>query len=797
MKKILIIFVFIFSAWVLQAQKYTLSGFIYDKSSGEPLLGANIYDAVTYEGTTSNNYGFYSLTLSPGSKTIIYSFVGYRQEKLNINLTKDTLVNIELSPSIELDEVEIKATAIRQKLESSQMSVNELPMKDIKKIPVFFGESDIIKTIQLLPGVQSGNDGTSGLYVRGGGPEENLILLDGVPVYNVNHLFGFFSVFNTDALNSVTLVKGGFPARYGGRLSSVLDIRMKEGNMKEYHGNISAGLISAKAMVEGPIIKDKSSFIFTIRRTYFDLLSMPVQEYYNNRDDSNEKTYGGYHFYDLNGKINYKISEKDRIYLSAYMGNDKAYGKTDYDDNTFYSSKDKFKLMWGNITSALRWNHLFNEKLFANTRLSYSRYGFDVGEEYESKDTNYYEHYKFDYNSGIDDLALSTDFDYVPVSSHYIRFGASYIYHTFRPGVNVYSYKEKNSGVTSTVDTTYGNSNINASEVDAYAEDDFSLGQLLKINAGLHFSAFAVKGKFYTSLQPRLSLRLKASSLLSFKASYASMQQYVHLLTNSSIGLPTDLWLPVTDTIKPMRSKQVALGGMYNFNNVLEVSLEGYYKWMNNLIEYKPGASYMVNNQSWQRMVTTGKGWSYGLELLIKKDIGKVTGWIGYTLSWSWRQFDYVSPEKYPYRYDRRNDISVVVTYKINDRIDLGATWVYGTGYPVTLPFDKYLELADYKMYLKYWGMLPYINNVEKRNNYRMADYHRLDLGVNFHKKKKHGERIWSFGIYNAYFRQNPFFLYIDYDYDHNYDATTPPKKVLKQVSLFRGIPYFSYSFKW
>ncbi len=797
MRRGLLILIFTLSVFVLHAQKHTISGFIYDQSSGEPLLGANIYDADTYQGTTSNSYGFYSLTLKSGLKNIVFSFVGYGQQKLTINLTKDTLINIELKPSVELEEVEIKATAIRQKLESSQMSVNELPMKDIKKIPVFFGESDIIKTIQLLPGVQSGSDGTSGLYVRGGGPEENLILLDGVPVYNVNHLFGFFSVFNTDALNSVTLVKGGFPARYGGRLSSVLDIRMKEGNMKEYHGNVSVGLISAKVMVEGPIKKDKSSFIFTARRTYLDLLSMPVQAYVNKRNGYDDQSYGGYHFYDLNGKINYKFSEKDRIYLSAYMGNDKAFGRNTYDNNKDYSSSDRFKLYWGNITSALRWNHLFNEKLFANTRFSYSRYGFNVGEEYETRDTSYYEHFKYDYGSGIDDLALSTDFDYVPVSSHYIRFGASYIYHTFRPGVNVYSYKEKDSGITSNVDTTYGNGNIYASEIDTYIEDDFSLGRLIKINAGLHFSAFAVKDKFYTSLQPRLSMRVRASRRLSFKASYASMQQYIHLLTNSSIGLPTDLWLPVTDTIKPMRSQQVALGGMYNFNDVVEVSLEGYYKWMRNLIEYKPGASYLVSNQSWQDLVTTGIGWSYGLELLIKKDMGKLTGWIGYTLAWSWRQFDYVSPEKYPYRYDRRHDLSIVLTYHLNDKIDFGATWVYGTGYPVTLPYDKYLALADYKTYLKYWGTLPYVDNVEKRNNYRMADYHRLDLGVNFHKKKKHGERTWSFGIYNAYFRQNPFFLYIDYDYDENYDATAPPKKVLKQVSLFRGIPYFSYSFKW
>ncbi len=446
----------------------------------------------------------------------------------------------------------------------------------------------------------------------------------------------------------------------------------------------------------------------------------------------------------------------------------------------------------------MRWNHLYNSKLFSNTRLSYSRYHFQVGESYESTSTNYYETFSYKYGSGIDDLAASTDFDFIPNTSHYIRFGASYIFHTFSPGVNVYSLKQSQQGDTTTVDTTYGNKNVYASEIDAYIEDDFSIGKRIKVNLGLHFSGFAVNNKFYTSLQPRTSIRFLVSQKLSLKASYSKMQQYVLLLSNSAVGLPTDLWMPVTDKIKPSVAQQVAIGGMYDINGNFEVSFEGYYKWMTNLIEYKPGASYLTSNQDWQDLVTSGKGWSYGAEILLKKNLGKLTGWIGYTLAWSWRLFEDVSPDKYPYRYDRRNDLSIVVTYKLNDKIDFGATWVYGTGYPVTLPYDKYLALEDYKNYVfdNEWGSLPYLDNVEKRNNYRMADYHRLDLGANFHKKKKHGERTWSVGIYNAYFRQNPFFLFIDYDYE-NAGPDTPPKKVLKQVSLFPGIPYFSYSFKW
>jgi hypothetical protein len=785
----------------LSAQKYTVSGFVSDASNGEKLLGTNVYNSKTYEGTVTNAYGFYSLTQPAGEVEIKYSFVGYQPVTVKMNLQKDTVINIELQPTIELEEVEIKSNSIAKRLESSQMSVTELSMNTVKKLPVFFGETDIIKTIQLLPGVQSGTEGTSGLYVRGGGPDENLILLDGVPVYNVNHLFGFFSVFNADALNTVTLVKGGFPARYGGRLSSVLDIRMKEGNLKEFHGEGSVGLIASKLTLEGPIVKDKSSFIVSARRTYIDILAYPFMVIYNKANNDGESFYGGYYFYDLNGKVNYKFSEKSRLYLSAYLGNDKAFAKSKY-QNTNYLDNEYFKLRWGNITTSLRWNYVFNKKLFANVRGSYTRYKFLIGSEYESKSPKYYEYLNFDYFSGIDDVAGAVDFDYVPVPNHYIRFGFSNIYHTFKPGINAYKYNENEQAQDNiSIDTTFGNSNIYANEMDAYLEDDFSLGSRLKLNLGIHASGFYVKNKFYHSFQPRASMRFITNENLSLKVSYAAMSQYIHLLSNTSIGMPTDLWVPVTDTIKPMKSQQVAGGAVYNLNNMFEISLEGYYKWMDNLITYKPGASYLQVDKSWQQMVTTGKGWSYGAELLVRKDAGKLTGWIGYTLSWSWRQFDEVSPVKYPYHYDRRHDISIVATYKVNDKFDFGATWVFGTGYPVTLPYDKYIALDNYKGYLgnttnNGFPNLPYIDNIKERNNYRTPSYHRLDLGFNFHKKTKWGERTWSVGIYNAYFRQNPFFLYIDYNYEH-YNGEGEPKKVLKQVSLFPGIPYVSYNFKF
>ncbi|RLD90474.1 MAG: TonB-dependent receptor [Bacteroidetes bacterium] len=785
----------------VQAQKHTITGFVSDVSNGEKLLSANVYNSKTYKGCVTNNYGFYSLTQPEGKISIKYSFVGYQPVTLTLNLLSDTTINIELTPTIELEEIEVKASGIQQQLESSQMSVTELPIQTIKKLPVFFGEVDIMKTIQLLPGVQSGNEGTSGIYVRGGGSDENLILLDGVPVYNANHLFGFFSVFNADALNSVTLVKGGFPARYGGRLSSVLDIRMKEGNTKKFQVQGTIGLIASKLTLEGPVVKDKSSFIISARRTYIDVLSYPIQLMANKMQGNSGRFYGGYYFYDLNGKINWKFSDKSRLYLSAYMGNDKAYANNKY-ESTDYKNSSKFKLRWGNITTALRWNYIFNKKLFVNFRTSYSRYNFLVGEKDDNSTPDLHEKLEFEYFSGIDDLAASADFDFIPATNHYIRFGVSNIYHTFNPGVNAFSYNNQEGGDNTLVDTTFGNNKINANEIDAYVEDDFSIGNYIKFNLGIHASGFYVKNTFYKSFQPRAALRVIASEKLSLKASYATMAQYVHLLTNTSIGLPTDLWVPVTDTIKPMRSQQVAIGSVYNLNDMFEISLEGYYKWLYDVISYKPGSSYLTANNDWQEMITVGNGWSYGVELLIRKDLGKLTGWIGYTLSWSWRKFEEVSPDKFPYHYDRRHDISIVATYKLSDKVDFGATWVFGTGAAITLPYDKYIALGDYTGFIGSGGshgMDPYINyvdNVQERNNYRTPNYHRLDLGVNFHKKKKWGERTWSVGLYNAYFRQNYFFIFVDYDYDH-YNGTGQPEKVLKQVSLFPGMPYISYSFKF
>jgi len=663
----------------------------------------------------------------------------------------------------------------------------EMPIAQVKALPVFMGEADVLKTLQLMPGVQSGSEGSSGLYVRGGGPDQNLILLDGVPVYNATHLFGFFSVFNADAISNVKLIKGGFPARYGGRLSSVIDIRMKEGNMKEFHGEGSIGNISSKFTFEGPIIKDKTSFVVSARRTYIDVLAAPIIKAANNSFGDGSNLRAGYYFYDANAKINHKFSDKDRVFVSFYGGRDKAYiedSRTSIRDDTTNVDKSNFTLLWGNVTSSVRWNHMFTNKLFANVTAVYSDYLFDTGQLFESnRDGELDTKYSYNYSSGIENYGGKIDFDYRPAPKHSIKFGGNYLYHTFKPGVTTYKITEDNTAI----DQNFGNQNIYADEFYGYVEDAWSISGILKVNLGLHYSGFAVKDRFYDSFQPRASMRLLLNDKMSVKAAYSEMSQYIHLLTNSTIGLPTDLWLPSTDSILPESSKQVALGFAYNIDDNWDMSVEGFYKTMDNLIEYKEGASFFQLSQDWESKIELGSGYSYGAELLLRKNFGKLTGWVGYTISWAWRDFDNINfGEPFPYKYDRRHDISIVAMYKLNENIDFGATWVYGTGNAVTLGVGRYSsglgESWDGTFYPS-----PDIEYYNGRNSYRMPAYHRLDVSANFHKEKKWGERTWSVGLYNAYSRQNPFYLYF----------TTETPRLLKQMSLFPIIPSVRYAFKF
>ncbi|MCX6224585.1 MAG: TonB-dependent receptor plug domain-containing protein, partial [Bacteroidia bacterium] len=672
---------------------------------------------------------------------------------------------------------------------STQMSMTELSAKSIKSLPMLLGEVDVLKALQLLPGVKGGSEGTSGIYVRGGGPDQNLILLDGVPVYNASHLFGFFSVFNPDAIQSVKLITGGFPARYGGRLSSVLDIRMRDGNNKKFSAEGSVGIISSKLTLEGPIIKDKTSFIVSGRRTYIDMLLWPLIKMQSGSSNSNLRA--GYYFYDLNAKINHKFSDKSRLFLSAYSGRDKAYiGDIEKgsDQGNSYRWETDGGLSWGNLTAAVRWNYVITPKLFSNTTITYSRYRFltSMMNKAEDNDTLTYL-FDYQYESGIIDWAGKIDFEYLPDPNHTIRFGYNQIFHTFRPGVNVFSASGSgNIGI----DTTFGNKDIYAHEGAFFVEDDWSILPSLKANIGYHFSGFRVQDSTYISLQPRISARFLLNEKFSMKAAFTTMSQYIHLLTNSTIGLPTDLWLPATKKIKPEKAVQYAFGVVYEPTEGIDISVEGYYKSMKNLIEYKEGASFYSYTDDWQDKIEIGEGRAYGVEILARKQAGKTSGWIGYTLSWSERKFKNISfGEWFPYRYDRRHDVSIVLNQKLSNRIDIGVTWVYGTGNAVTLPLEKYASIAGISFDRSYFIGIEAFDN---RNSYRVPAYHRLDIGINFKKNRKWGERVWSIGAYNVYNRKNPFYLQFDQKDTGNGTYQT----VLSQYSLFPFIPSISYSFK-
>lgn len=767
-----------------QNSRFTISGFLKDSLSGEVLIGASVYDQQTGKGTITNAYGFYSLTLPQDSVSLIFSFVGYQSQGIRLNLTQNRVLSIFLVSSTTLETVTITAEATKRIEESTQMSSINIPVEQIRALPAALGEVDVLRTLQLLPGIQKGSEGSTGLYVRGGSPDQNLYLLDGVPLYNVSHLGGMFSVFNADALSNVELLKGGFPARYSGRLSSVLDIRMRDGNAKKIHGQGSIGIISSKFALEGPLVKDKTTFMVSLRRTYLDLLTRPISLL-----ASDGAVSAGYSFHDVNAKVSHTFSSKDRLFLSFYLGDDlvSARYKENYGTSKYQT---KTRLIWGNQLAALRWNHVFTDKLFVNTTLNYTRYRFLVDISSKSDTEEAY----FGFNSGIRDWSGRVDFEYYPSPQHSIRFGGQATNHLFKPGITAIRYNENQ---TERTDTSFGSSNIPAFETSVYAEDDWEITKHLKLNAGINWSQFFVAGEHFQSLQPRVAARYLLPRQYAIKASYVQMQQFMHLLTNSDTGLPTDLWVPATPTAKPQFSTQVALGiAKSTAENQYEISVEGYYKRMTNLIEYKEGTTFLGDNQDWQTKIETGgKGESYGAEVLLQKKQGKLSGWVGYTLSWTNRQFKEINNGLvYPYRYDRRHDIGVALTYRPSERITLSASWMFGTGNAITLAtgrYESYRESGN-----SFWGSYSSIEDYNGRNGFRMRSFHKLDAGISFHKKKKWAERTWTFGLYNAYNRLNPFYYYVEERSTYT-NGTFVNERKLKQVSLFPIIPSFNYSFKF
>jgi hypothetical protein len=784
MKKYLCFFFSILISLVCVAQKkYTISGYARDVQNGETLIGATITVKGNSKGITSNQYGFYSITLLEGEYELICSYAGYQPKIADIKLNADIQLNFDLVTRAALQEVVVIAKKTDGNVKTAQMGKFVLPIEQIKAIPAFLGEVDLIKTIQLLPGVRNAGEGSAGIYVRGGGPDQNLIMLDDAIVYNTGHLFGFFSIFNSDAIKNVSLIKGGMPAQYGGRLSSVLDISMKEGNDKKFQVEGGIGLIASRISIQGPIKKNKASFIISARRTYVDALTKPFIK-------KTSQFYGsGYYFYDLNAKMNYKFSEKDRLYISGYFGRDV------FDFVNGKRSLD-VKIPWGNATGTIRYNHVFNKRLFGNTSIVFNNYNFS----FQAAQNNF----NIKLASGIRDISLKQDFDLYPFTGHKIKFGGLYTYHKFTPSVV--------SGTQDSVVFKPQNPQTKfAHEAALYLQDDWDLSDKIKINAGLRYSLFQQVGpyniyttdangnridstkfgsgkpvKTYGGLEPRLTMRYALNDETSVKASVTRNLQYIHLVSNSGSTLPTDLWVPSTYKVKPQISWLYAAGLFKNFsNNTFETSVELYYKSMQNQIEYQEG--YTPNTlEDTENFFTFGKGWSYGSEFFINKTKGRLTGWIGYTLSYTWRKFPGLNfGEKYPAKYDRRNDLSVVALYELNKRWKLSSTFVYGSGNATTLPQRFYLVN----------GILT--QEYSRINEYRLPSYHRLDFAAIYSPKKNenrswHSE--WVFSIYNVYSRKNPYFIYFDQS-GSAYDGTL--KVQGKQVSLFPVIPAVTWNFKF
>ncbi|VAW10719.1 TonB-dependent receptor [hydrothermal vent metagenome] len=770
-------------------ERYTISGYVTETGSGENLLGVSIYVPELKLGTITNDYGFFSLTLPEGKHEVYISYIGYATQIKEIELTKDNAWAVELTLSAEsLDEVVVTADEKIKESRVTQMSTVKINPSIVQDIPALLGEKDVLKTLQLLPGIQAGSEGSSGFFVRGGTPDQNLIILDDAVVYNSNHLFGFFSVFNGDAIKSVEAFKGGFPARFGGRLSSVIKIDMKDGNKEKLSGKINVGLISSSILLEGPINKGKTSFILSGRRTYADVLAQPFLKQENGK--------GGYYFADLNFKIHHIFSSKDKIYWSNYYGRDKFYSKFKDD-----STDEKTRLGWGNITSTLRWNHQYNSKLFSNTSLIYSNYQFKISNEYKDVFDGQNEEYAFSSSSGINDFTVKTDFDYFPNSKHSIRMGALATRHNFTPQRVLIK-----DDFADNIDTKQ---ELNSLEGALYVEDDWKLNDKLRISPGLRLSYFKYKDQQYVNPEARLALSYNFKPNLAFKASYTQMNQYIHLLSSSGIGLPTDLWVSSTDKVKPQNSQQFAIGVAKDFfDKDYSLTVEGYYKKMDEVIAYKEGASFLAfddlesgKTTNWEDNITAGQGWAYGGEILFRKQTGLLTGWVGYTLSWSERQFDELNlGKKFFDRYDRRHDISVVGIYKPQDRITLSATWVFSTGNNYTLPNLQRLRAPDG---FPIGGSDGFFGGqteefATQRNNFRGETSHRLDLGVQFHKKKKKGrERTWGFSLYNSYARQNPF-IYTSGDSFYDWqDPNATVEKELTRISVLILIPSFNYTFKF
>lgn len=779
--RILLLFIFANQLFAqnLNTEKFTISGSITDANNGEELIGASItVTQLPGVGAVTNAYGFYSLTLPKGEYEIVYHYIGFVDQIEKINLIANQTRNLKLATAQkELKQVEIVAGK-RENLTKAEMGVTKVDMKELEKIPVIFGERDIIKTLQLLPGVKTAGEGNTGIYVRGGGADQNLILLDEAPVYNASHLLGFFSTFNTDAIKDVTLYKGNMPAEYGGRLSSTIDIKMKEGNDKRYVISGGLGLISSRINIEGPIVKNKGSFIITGRRTYADLFLKALPK-------SNPARNSTLYFYDVNLKANYRVGSKDRLFLSGYLGRDK------FGINTTNGGiSSGFSIDYGNITGTLRWNHIFSEKLFSNTSLIFTNFDYKIGINTVAAN--------IDIKSVVTDYNVKQDFQYYLANKHALKFGLLSIMHTIQPG-NVTSNDTSKANRVS-LSKKYGWENA------LYLQHEWKPLRNLEINYGARLSTFSVTGpstnysydntgaaidsvkyklgqfgKTYVYIEPRFALSYNFLPNHAIKAAYSRNTQNVHQLSNSQIGNPTDVWILSSNNVKSGIADQVSLGYYLNFwKDRFEFSIEGYYKHLWNQIDYRNGAVLRANDQIESQLVY-GQGRAYGAEFYLRKKTGKVTGWISYTLSKTERKFDAIEEGRYyNAKQDRTHDLSVVLIYQIIPRLSVSATFVYYTGNAVTFPSGKYVvnnNIANY---------------YTERNGYRTPAYHRLDIGVNYDlKTRKNFEHSLAFSIYNLYAQKNAF----SFSFQPNPDD--PRTAEIVKTYLFRIVPSLTYNFKF
>ncbi len=780
MKNIFLILTFISLFIKGYTQTATVSGYIRDAVSGETLIGVTCYIPGLKTGGTSNQYGFYSLTLPYGSSSIDFSYVGYETLTVELELHKSQVLNISLKEDVQnLVEVIVSGTPKDVNVGGIEMSREKIPMQMVKKLPSFMGEVDVLRTMTLLPGIQNGGEGSSGLYVRGGGPDENLLILDEAPVYNASHLMGFFSVFNSDAIKDVEVYKGGIPAQFGGKASSVIDIRMKDGHINEFHGQGGIGNISSRLTLEGPLIKDKWSFIVSGRRTYADVLGriIGIEELKENR----------LYFYDLNLKTNIRFSDTDRLFISAYTGDD------------YFKLGESIYMNWGNLTTTARWNHIFGSNLFSNTTIIYSQYGYNLGVPGNSAD-------QFDWNSQIKDLNFKEDFTWYLNSDNKLNFGLNVIKHHFEPG----NIDTNENSFFSPLKLT----NYNAVNGAIYASNEQELGTLLTVKYGIRLSVFQQIGEGkvreyqnqapdageiisetayekwekigspYVHFEPRLSLKLTTGSSSSVKASYNRMVQNLHLISNTNSPTPLDIWLPSSKYIKPLISDQVAAGYFMNFaGNAFETSAEVYYKDIKNILDYKDGAQLFLN-ENLETELLTGSGYAYGMEFLIKKQEGKVTGWLGYTLAKSMRKVPGINDGRaYPSTYDRTHDVSFIMNYDLNQKLSLSANWVYSTGNPVTYPAAKYNVQGNTVFYYT------------DRNSNRIPDYHRLDFSLTYNPVKNESRKIKrsiNVSLYNVYARRNAYSVY--FRQNENNPSVT---EAMRLSIIGTVIPSVTYNFNF